>query len=560
MSSKLKLKNNIQSELTIEHSDNSPALTVSSVDLSKVNPITTIAVLKAMTTTPSTVWVSGYHTEGDGAFGSNIFRWNSTSVETDNGGTVIKLDSVTTGRYELQYSGEVLLDWFGVDNTGVIDCTSEAQYCVDNYDSVLLGNGVYKMNILISGSSKIFKGIAQGFYPGDGTVLIPNVSTSPVVQVGGVNLNAIGCTVSDLMFDSQLNGENNYTYLGQAVLLYARSPFVVWHCRVEKLFIRGFDIHFEIDCDINAGEAFNNVIEDIESQGSKTYGFKVRGVYNTYKKLFATQVQKYAFYNDGSQSNFDSIITSGMMAFKGAGQQVNNVNIEAIDSDEDWSSLPAFEINGHTSTFNGIGIFGVPNANHPVGISIFGDSQNLTNTVVSGTDVPETAIQLNSGSSGTMQMVTAQSNVYNVNNTYAQEWDFLGDVSDVHTVPTTVYETGTWSPTFTRSTTDDAYTPNVTTATYIRHGNLVTLNCRVNIASVDTAGSGILYLDNFPFTCRAGSYRYAGVMGQAENMSVNGCYIAGSTDKAAITFNGSVYSGVLGAGSNVISISYEVDS
>ena len=73
----------------------------------------TLATLRARTTTPDTVWVSGYHTKDDGAFGSNIFRWNSTSTEDDNSGTIIKLDSVATGRYLLRYSGSAKASFFG---------------------------------------------------------------------------------------------------------------------------------------------------------------------------------------------------------------------------------------------------------------------------------------------------------------------------------------------------------------------------------------------------------------------------------------------------------------
>ena len=80
----------------------------------------TLATLRARTTTPDTVWVSGYHTKDDGAFGSNIFRWNSTSTEDDNSGTIIKLDGVATGRYELQYDGAINVKWFGARGSDTI--------------------------------------------------------------------------------------------------------------------------------------------------------------------------------------------------------------------------------------------------------------------------------------------------------------------------------------------------------------------------------------------------------------------------------------------------------
>lgn len=93
----------------------------------KVIPIDTIALLRAKTVTPSTVWVSGYYTKGDGAFGSNIFEWDSTSVEDDNGGTIIKLTSVTTGRYKLKFDGSVNVKWFGVIGDGEFHTTNNTR-------------------------------------------------------------------------------------------------------------------------------------------------------------------------------------------------------------------------------------------------------------------------------------------------------------------------------------------------------------------------------------------------------------------------------------------------
>ena len=72
-----------------------------------LHQVDTIDALRGLTTTPSTVYVTGYHVVNDNAFGSNFFKWNPESLEEDNTGTVIKLDGVTTGRYELQYSGSV---------------------------------------------------------------------------------------------------------------------------------------------------------------------------------------------------------------------------------------------------------------------------------------------------------------------------------------------------------------------------------------------------------------------------------------------------------------------
>ena len=79
--------------------------------------------LRTITEAYETVWVSGYHTKNDGAFGSHIFRLKGVkTTETDNGGTVI---IATIGGvdyvYELQYDGAVNVKWFGAKGDGSIE-------------------------------------------------------------------------------------------------------------------------------------------------------------------------------------------------------------------------------------------------------------------------------------------------------------------------------------------------------------------------------------------------------------------------------------------------------
>ena len=112
--SKIKLLNNQGDEVTIEHSDTLSKqgnLVVNIKDI--IKQVDTIANLKALDGSHKLVYVTGYHTAGDGAFGSHFFEWDATSTEADNGGTIIKLDSIDTGRYKLKYNGDVNTRWFG---------------------------------------------------------------------------------------------------------------------------------------------------------------------------------------------------------------------------------------------------------------------------------------------------------------------------------------------------------------------------------------------------------------------------------------------------------------
>jgi hypothetical protein len=127
--------------------------------------IDTIADLRLMTELPSTVWVTGYHTANDGAFGSHFFRLATDTGQVDNGGTIIR---TVNGVYELQYDGAVNAKWFGVASSSnlltllLLDDESivfDDEYIIETPVSVtllgnkkLLGNGCIKFssNIVVS--------------------------------------------------------------------------------------------------------------------------------------------------------------------------------------------------------------------------------------------------------------------------------------------------------------------------------------------------------------------------------------------------------------------------
>ena len=84
-----------------------------------MHPVGTIDDLRNENGKYKYIYVTGYHTKDDGAFGSSMFVWDEDSTETDNGGTIIKCTTVATGRYKLKYSGAVNVKWFGAKGDGI---------------------------------------------------------------------------------------------------------------------------------------------------------------------------------------------------------------------------------------------------------------------------------------------------------------------------------------------------------------------------------------------------------------------------------------------------------
>lgn len=183
----------------------------------------TIATLRTMTTSPNRIGVTGYHTKGDGAFGSNIFEWDDTSVEADNSGTIIKLDSIATGRYKLRYSGAVNVKWFGAAGDGedndLPSIENAIDYCDINKKQIEFSDGTYlvngslnmarqDLNILLTGKV-IFKHAngASGYVIdfNSGASSIYGIKTIGQMQVEAVSsstgaIRVIACHHSDFNF------------------------------------------------------------------------------------------------------------------------------------------------------------------------------------------------------------------------------------------------------------------------------------------------------------------------------------------------------------------------
>jgi len=130
------------------------------------------------------VLLSGYYVEGDG--GGGDFYWDSSSTETDDNGTIIKVTAITTGRWKRSYSGAVNVKWFGVTGDGVTDDIASLALAVAAMPS--------------SGGILFFP---KGDYYGN--------STSPVVtitDISSITLQGEGQTATSIRQGGAGNGMN----------------------------------------------------------------------------------------------------------------------------------------------------------------------------------------------------------------------------------------------------------------------------------------------------------------------------------------------------------------
>jgi len=209
MASKLSMKNELDNEFSIVHNDNNDAITIDTADLSKVITIDSLKELKDKVGgnkhKPKTIWVSGYHEKGDGAFGSHIFEFDPECTEPHNGGTIIDPDAIfptnwndstqvdnwynynssKTGRFKLKYNGAVNIKWFGAKNG--IDSTLAINSAFKN-ENVFIPLGIYKISnkILINNDINI-------------------TGNSPILQCNDVSL--IDCML-DFKYSAKITGVN----------------------------------------------------------------------------------------------------------------------------------------------------------------------------------------------------------------------------------------------------------------------------------------------------------------------------------------------------------------
>ena len=174
----------------------------------------------------ATVELLGYYSKGDG--GGGTFYWDSTSIEDDNGGTIIEATGVVDGRYIRNYSGAVNVKWFGAKGDGITDDAIS----VDNargaagIASILLPKGTYLVsaNQLQFPYTVIFQEGAKIKTSGTGTVYFNKIEAGPyrifesdddfiTDEIASTSIKIEGCIVNVDWFASKVKTVAEILYI-----------------------------------------------------------------------------------------------------------------------------------------------------------------------------------------------------------------------------------------------------------------------------------------------------------------------------------------------------------
>ena len=361
--------------------------------------VATVAALRALPVSSSVsyatgypVFVLGYYTAGDG--GGGQFVYNATSTATDNGGTIIKPTSATTGRWLRQYGLSVDARGFGViaDGTkgslGGTDNTTALQACstfsMATGTNIQLPPGV--MNI--TGTLDLGKSVAAAFGvapsfkgAGRGVSVIQEMTSNTVALQFGSSFGVF--TDCDVAYETQ-----------QAVGNTGAVAFQFWGAQwfnIERVGVYNAQTGFAVYQGAVIGSAnyiFNGTIADIyisvftgSAMNISGYsggcgGMSIRNVWAISRDISNNPIQTLTPFiiGAGGDMTLQNInvqnlkCPEGIYVFSGQGIKVSGLHIEACTFTQDYGGV--IHVTGQPAVFENLAIqtnsFLVGNAAHVV--------------------------------------------------------------------------------------------------------------------------------------------------------------------------------------------------
>jgi hypothetical protein len=196
----------------------------STTGLTNVVSVAALKLLGSAITDNDSITVLGYYAEGDG--GGGTFYWDATSTETDNGGTVIKATSVTTGRWMRVFSGAVNVKWFGALLDGSVE-----DVAFTKADTFSNGGVVYvpftSSGINVSGLTATSTFQFESSFNNSGTSSLLELNGSVIDRATGLELvYKDGLPIKNLSINATFNNDlNSEIFYDGDKVQYRENPF-----------------------------------------------------------------------------------------------------------------------------------------------------------------------------------------------------------------------------------------------------------------------------------------------------------------------------------------------
>lgn len=176
----------------------------------------------------------GYHAGSN--IGSGEFYWDATSTATDNGGTVLEVPGVVTGRFVRRFEGAVDVTWFGAKgDAGVTDDSQAIQQALNSHRHVYIPPLTFRCDSMINLSSgKVLE--LKG-----GAVLrrysAYSASEDPVVWIAGSEASLFGTGLASSTISSENRCPKGVVRLGHKDM--TESHANVTYCSLRDMTISG---------------------------------------------------------------------------------------------------------------------------------------------------------------------------------------------------------------------------------------------------------------------------------------------------------------------------------
>jgi len=260
-----------------ELKDEFDGISVSGGDITKV---LNVAALRNFTVAPadkSLFYLEGYNTRHDG--GQGFVRWENTSTDTDDGGSIYKATTITTGRFvrlfpfygvDIRHFGATNEDVDSTDDTVAFNNASAYARGVANGEVINIMDGQYRITPNHTSNTFDWSDIT---IRGNGSVLVEDANVPLGVTVGRGNLLTFDADTTNFVWD----GVDVEVESGTEMNNFMLGIFVSIEGGLDQIHFRNMEVSTQSEADTSKGVTgwnfFRDETDDLDTDTNGTITF-----------------------------------------------------------------------------------------------------------------------------------------------------------------------------------------------------------------------------------------------------------------------------------------------